>query len=246
MAVIKSLSYALLLFAMALSATDAGADAADGQGTDAGNWTLFGTREIRNTSLDAFRKWTGMLARHRRSAETAMASRSGRCKPNPRFPCPRAEWEAFMDRARDMPPDRQIRATNRFLNRAPYIIDPVNWGVEDYWATPGEFLSRDGDCEDYAISKYLTLKALGFKAETMRVVILNDENLDTAHAVLAIAFEGDILILDNQISRVIDAAQIYHYRPIYSINETGWWYHVGWQGLAQSPERTGLPKAGFN
>ncbi|MBM3489300.1 MAG: hypothetical protein FJX68_02450 [Alphaproteobacteria bacterium] len=37
-------------------------------------------------------------------------------------------------------------------------------GVEDYWATLAEFFDKHGDREDYAIAKYLTLKAAGVPA----------------------------------------------------------------------------------
>ena len=32
-------------------------------------------------------------------------------------------------------------------------------------------------------------------------------------------------MLDNQIPEVAPVAGIHHYRPYYSINETGWWLH---------------------
>jgi predicted transglutaminase-like cysteine proteinase len=52
--------------------------------------------------------------------------------------------------------------TNRFLNDWRYKPDDQNYGQRDYWATPLEFLRRSGDCEDYAIAKYVTLRELGF------------------------------------------------------------------------------------
>jgi predicted transglutaminase-like cysteine proteinase len=61
----------------------------------------------------------------------------------------------------------------------------------------------------------------------MRVIILQDLNLGgIIHAVLGI-YEGDELyILDNQIKQVIPARKIYHYKPIYAINEDNWWRYV--------------------
>ena len=49
------------------------------------------------------------------------------------------------------------------MNRSPYIVDPINWGVKDYWESPGQFFSRKGDCEDYAIAKYLTCAGSDFQ-----------------------------------------------------------------------------------
>jgi predicted transglutaminase-like cysteine proteinase len=100
-----------------------------------------------------------------------------------------------------------------------------NWGVEDYWATPYQFLKMDGDCEDYAIAKFMALKALGIPPEDMRVLALRDLNLDVGHAVL-IVYEGDTpLLLDNQIKTVVPANSVRHYLPIFSLSETGWWLH---------------------
>ncbi len=114
---------------------------------------------------------------------------------------------------------------NAYMNRASYIVDPVNWGIPDYWATPDEFFLKDGDCEDYAISKYVTLKRLGIAPDAMRLVILQDENLKVAHAVLAVSLGDNIFILDNQVDAVLPHTKILHYRPVYSINESAWWLH---------------------
>ena len=111
------------------------------------------------------------------------------------------------------------------MNGVPYITDIRNYGVDDYWATPKQFLYRDGDCEDYAIAKYMSLRALGFTPEELRVVVLQDLNLRIAHAVLVVYLDQQGLILDNQIKRVVDQEKIHHYSPYYSINETAWWLH---------------------
>jgi len=111
------------------------------------------------------------------------------------------------------------------MNARADILDLVNWGVEDYWATPGQCLQRNGDCEDYAIAKYMSRRALGVPPEAMRIVVLKDRNLGIGHAVLAVTLGADTPIFDNQISTVVRHLRIRHYRPIYSINETAWWLH---------------------
>ena len=121
---------------------------------------------------------------------------------------------------------RQLNLVNLYMNTHRYIIDPINWGVPDYWAIPNEFLRKFGDCEDYAIAKYLSLRALGWSAEDMRIVVLQDTNLGVLHAILVVNFQGRDLVLDNQITLVIDANKVHHYMPIYSINENGWWRHT--------------------
>jgi predicted transglutaminase-like cysteine proteinase len=125
-----------------------------------------------------------------------------------------------------LPRHEQIKQVNRFANQQDYILDIENYGVEDYWATPKQFLYNNGDCEDYAITKMLTLKQLGFSMNNMRIVVLQDTNLRIPHAVLALNVKGDILIMDNQIEEVVSHRHIVHYVPIYSVNETRWWMHL--------------------
>ncbi|MDH5749703.1 MAG: hypothetical protein OEY85_10380, partial [Rhodospirillales bacterium] len=76
-----------------------------------------------------------------------------------------------------------------------------------------------------AIAKYLTLRILGWDPDKMRIVVLNDLNLKIAHAVLIVQLDGKYLLLDNQISLVVDSDRVRHYRPIYSVNEHSWWRH---------------------
>ncbi|MBI3453477.1 MAG: transglutaminase-like cysteine peptidase [Rhodospirillales bacterium] len=182
---------------------------------------IFGTQEIGNANLAPFRKWTGML--DRQALEQPLYD--GPCTARRFNRCHLQEWrELLADLANE---DRltQLYQVNRFMNRVPYITDPVNYGLPDYWATPLQFAAKDGDCEDYAIAKYFSLKALGVPASDMRIVVLDDLNLRIPHAVLVVYLEGRALVLDNQISRVVTADSIRHYRPVYSINEQGWWLH---------------------
>ncbi len=194
---------------------------------------LFGTKETRNPNLKPFPKWTGMLDRFFKKAGTV----PGSCSSKTFNKCHAERWQAFIDQHRGQDPIRQLDAVNSFMNKTRYIVDPINWGVKDYWATPGQFMAKYGDCEDYAIAKYLTLKRLGFDASKMRIVVLHDLNLRVAHAVLAVYTGGDIIILDNQIKKMVEANVIRHYKPIFSINEEAWWLH-------RSPRRKRAAKRG--
>lgn len=183
--------------------------------------SFFGSGEIRRENLAPFPKWTGML--ERRLAE--QAARTPDCRRGPVNACNLAEFQDFLRRQRGRPLVEQLRAVNTFLNRRPYIVDMVNWGVEDYWATPGEFVEKDGDCEDYAIAKFFALRSLGHEDLDLRVAVVQDLNLKVAHAVLVVRLEDKVLILDNQISQVVEEQVIRHYRPVYSISERHWWLH---------------------
>ena len=50
----------------------------------------------------------------------------------------------------------KLEKVNDFFNSVKYSDDKDIYGINDYWASPYEFLARDrGDCEDYAIAKFL-------------------------------------------------------------------------------------------
>nr|MBF0221172.1 transglutaminase-like cysteine peptidase [Desulfobulbaceae bacterium] len=135
-------------------------------------------------------------------------------------------WHIFIDNTRADTPSQQIKKVNRFANQHDYVLDIDNYGVEDYWAIVREFLKNNGDCEDYAITKYFSLRLLGFTNDSLRIVVLQDTNLNVAHAVVAVALDGDIFILDNQVNAVLSHKDILHYTPLYSINENRWWLHI--------------------
>lgn len=115
---------------------------------------------------------------------------------------------------------------NDLINRQTYITDNRNWGKSDYWATPVEFLTRGGDCEDFAIAKYTALRALGVPEERLRVAIVHDEIKDIPHAVLIVYTEKGAVMLDNQMDKPVKTSETSRYRPIFSINRTAWWLHT--------------------
>ena len=64
---------------------------------------------------------------------------------------------------------RQIITVNRWFNRLPYKYDEYAYDALDYWADTAELLRKRGDCEDFALSKYYTLRRLGFAPEELKV-----------------------------------------------------------------------------
>ncbi len=194
-----------------------------GPAQGASAYKLFGTNEIRSTKLEKFNKWTGMLERYAKERPRELDV----CQPGPNEKCHVARWRIFLKRIADRPPMEQLQRVNEYLNKWLYVLDPVNYGKKDYWATPRQFMYRNGDCEDYAIAKYVSLEHLGFDKAKLRVVVLRDTNLRIPHAVLVAYIDGTAYLLDNQIGQVIEANRVTHYEPIYSINESAWWLHRG-------------------
>lgn len=182
--------------------------------------SIFNSTEVESSNLKPFFKWTGMLDRHRGTHAS-----EANCTPGKSKKCFRQEWMGFLDSLKGKNVNSQLDAVNRRMNEAEYILDIINWGVQDYWATPYQFFVKDGDCEDYAIAKYISLKMLGFSPDQMRIVVLQDTNLGVIHAILVVYTGDKTVVLDNQISQVVSADKIYHYSPIYSINESNWWRH---------------------
>ena len=184
---------------------------------------LFGTGEKMFPDSSVFPKWTEMLQRLVRNEEINVTP----CRRKQGLNiCEVDKWKAFIEHERGRPILDLLDDVNRYMNAYRYVLDIVNYGLEDYWATPQEHVSNGGDCEDYAIAKYITLRKLGVASLDMRVVVLNDLNLKVQHAILAVYVGNKAYILDNQTRRVQPAELIYHYQPIYSVTEGAWWMHL--------------------
>lgn len=191
--------------------------------------SYFNTVEIMSTDLKPFTKWRGALARY---SKEKMENRRNTCATGHLNMCSYGDWMAFLKKLEPFDTFTQMRYVNAKMNEATYITDEVNWNKRDFWATPFEFMSRFGDCEDYAIVKYLSLKHLNFKEANLRVVALKDLNLRVGHAILIVFHkhpktgEDIAWVLDNQIRDVADARSIHHYLPVFSINKNFWWRHL--------------------
>lgn len=200
---------------------------------------IFRSTEIPHAGLRPFPKWTGVLDRYFKNK--AASAKETSCAASRFNKCHYRKWTKLMDTVKGQKPLAQLRRINGFMNRARYIVDPINWGVKDYWATPREFFRKFGDCEDYAIAKYLTLRAIGWNVDDLRIVVLQDLNLRIAHAVLMVRVDDTYMLLDNQLSIVVDSTRIKHYKPIYSVNEKGWWRHRVAAGTFKSRPRRRTP-----
>lgn len=119
-----------------------------------------------------------------------------------------------------------LALVNGFFNQVPYINDIAHWRVDDYWATPTEMLaSFGGDCEDYSISKYLSLKDIGVPIDKLRITYVRAVNLGESHMVLAYykTPDADPLILDNLVGDIRPASQRPDLEPVYSFNDDDLW-----------------------
>lgn len=134
------------------------------------------------------------------------------------------EWSSEIKRNEDKPIDDQLYEINNFFNEIPYYTDKEHWGQSDYWATPVEMLGTNGgDCEDYVIAKYFSLRALGVPDSKMRMMFVTALRQNQAHMVLAYYPEPNAipLILDNINPRILPANKRPDLRPVYSFNGEG-------------------------
>lgn len=136
-------------------------------------------------------------------------------------------WLVLIDENQDVPEWKKLRLVNHFFNTKIEFIDDIDhWNQEDYWATPVEFIGTEGgDCEDFAIAKYFTLKAMGVDASKMRLMYVRALAINQAHMVLIYSEEpSEIpLVLDNLNPKILPATRRPDLKPIYSFNGDGLW-----------------------
>lgn len=132
----------------------------------------------------------------------------------------KALWQDLHEDLADELPLRQLDGVNKYFNRIRYGDDTAIYGARDYWASPAEFVQRGfGDCEDYSIAKYVALRALGWSADSLLIVVVHDHKNSVNHAVLAAKLEGLWYVLDNRSPRVLPPAEVPFYQPTYAVNE---------------------------
>lgn len=186
---------------------------------------LFGSLEFEATSLVAVPQWEEVIRRIDEEEQIYRACDSdvSQC-PSPRV----TAWRAKVESLKNLSPMRQLEEINRFVNDVmPYLTDSENYsGLTDYWAAPLEFLRRSGDCEDFAIIKFVSLIHLGFSHEQMRIVVVMDVLRNLPHAVLAVQIDGKNYILDSLFDSVMEDSLVSQYTPQYSVSRERRWAHI--------------------
>ena len=142
-------------------------------------------------------------------------------------------WRELLTSTAGQPETAKLRRVNDFFNRRiRFAEDRDIWGAEDYWATPLETMGRgEGDCEDFAISKYATLRLLGVPSEKMRLTYVKariggpQSAITQAHMVLSYypAPSDEPLVLDNLISDIRPASRRPDLATVFGFNAEGLW-----------------------
>ncbi len=179
----------------------------------------FGLNTVPMANGEVLSKWIGVEADIR--AENDILSR---CRASEEL-CPVAarrfleivkQGQAQTGRAR-------IGIINRAINLAiSPMSDLTQWGVIDRWSAPLVTLTTGrGDCEDYAIAKYVALKQAGVAAEDVKLVIVRDLAVGGDHAVVAVRFDGHWVILDNRRLTLVEDRQIRQTVPLFVLSQSG-------------------------
>lgn len=134
-------------------------------------------------------------------------------------------WNQMLQSEAKQPELEQLRAVNSFFNQQLSFQDDTRiWHQIDYWATPLESLIKGaGDCEDYALAKYFSLRNLGVPSEKLRITYVKALTRNQAHMVLTwYASSGaEPLVLDNLIDDIRPASQRKDLLPVYAFNAEG-------------------------
>ncbi|MCK5359032.1 MAG: transglutaminase-like cysteine peptidase [Gammaproteobacteria bacterium] len=122
--------------------------------------------------------------------------------------------------------NEKLEKVNKFYNQYAFVDDIDHWGEKDYWATPIEFIATEGgDCEDFSLAKYFTLKALGVPEKKLYLTYVKAIKLNQAHMVLTYYSTPDSepLVLDNLNDTIQTASKRTDLVPVYTFNADGLW-----------------------
>ena len=164
-------------------------------------------------------KWRGVAADIAKDAETI-----AQCRASVRSCSPAAtRFIAVIDEARTHDGRSRLETVNRAINDAiRYTSDMEQHGVADLWSAPlASFASGRGDCEDYAIAKYVALREFGVAAEDMRVLLVRDMAVREDHAVLAVRHEGRWMVLDNRRMALSEDNEVRNLVPLFAVGQEG-------------------------
>ena len=139
-------------------------------------------------------------------------------------------WFSLMLGASQAGERDKLKQVNEFFNRIPNTSDQAQWGKLDYWATPLELIGTNGgDCEDFALAKYFTLRELGVPDERLRLTYVRAYLPATkemqSHMVLTYhtAADAEPLVLDNLTNAIKLASERKDLAPTYSFNGAQLW-----------------------
>jgi predicted transglutaminase-like cysteine proteinase len=170
---------------------------------------------------DALAKWNGVEADIR--ADKAVLAH---CRDKT-APCPRAA-QRFLDivaAGQAQTGRARLGVINRAINLAIRpMSDMQQWGVEDRWSSPLTTLATGlGDCEDYAIAKYVALTEAGVATDDVKLVVVRDPVIGEDHAVVTTRLDKKWIVLDNRWLRMGEDREMERTVPLLAFDGNGVW-----------------------
>ena len=168
-------------------------------------------------------------------------------------------WQALLAEQKQGSELQRLQVVNRFFNKQLRYAEDIDlWKEVDYWATPIQALIKGaGDCEDYAIAKYFSLRRMGISSDKLRITYVKALRQNRAHMVLTYYSSPDAmpLVLDSLVDAIKPASQRQDLLPVYAFNGEGLWLtgasgnrKVGdtkrlsrWQDLLKKMQAEGFP-----
>jgi predicted transglutaminase-like cysteine proteinase len=138
-----------------------------------------------------------------------------------------ARFVAIVKEAREHEGRVRLNFVNQRVNNAiRYTSDLTQWATADEWSAPlaggkGSFETGLGDCEDYAIAKYVALRAAGVPAKQLRVLLVRDNIARLDHAVLAAKEDGHWYVLDNRWTAAVEDSDVRRFSPLFALDDQG-------------------------
>jgi len=142
-----------------------------------------------------------------------------------------ADWLQMLNTAKPMGEEAKLKRINDFINRNIVFEDDSGvWQQSDYWATPMETIGQGrGDCEDFAIIKYVSLRAAGIPSAKLRLIYVKARvsspsgPTQQAHMVLAYYAtpNAEPQVLDNLDGTIRPASKRRDLQPVFSFNSEG-------------------------
>jgi predicted transglutaminase-like cysteine proteinase len=181
-------------------------------------------------------KWREVLARIDSEEETLAACRADldACSPSAR------RLLQLVELGRQRAGRARLGEVNRAVNLSIRATsDWSQYGVDDFWSAPLATIEKGaGDCEDYAILKYLALREAGISPDDLRLLIVSYPRRRTIHAILAVRLDGEWLLLDNLTMVMVNSLEATQYQPLIALD-----YHAMTTFAAGSPALQEAPAA---
>ncbi len=155
---------------------------------------------------------------------------------------------AIVDEAKAREGRARLGEINRAINLSIRpMSDEAQYGQPDVWSSPlVTFAHGAGDCEDYAIAKFVALRMAGISPDDLRIVIVRDTVHGEDHAVAAARLDGDWLLLDNRRMAMVADANMRVYRPLFVIGQDGAMHYTDVPLLANSPDGATVTPVALN